>query len=96
MYVLIEEGSAIRPPIGSVTFRNVPIEPKPSAEPASRYCRGTASNPARKFSVLNAPPQIVTESQATVNASSRMPTWGSAKKSMKIWIRIGVFRITST
>ena len=46
--------------------------------------------------MLNAPPQIVTESQATVNASSRMPTWGSAKKSMKIWIRIGVFLITST
>ena len=36
MYVLIEDGSAIRPPIGSVTFRNVASRPNPSAYPASR------------------------------------------------------------
>jgi hypothetical protein len=36
MYVLIDDGSAIRPPIGSVTFRNVASPPNPSAEPASR------------------------------------------------------------
>ena len=46
--------------------------------------------------MLNAPPQIITESHATVNASSWMPICGSAKKYMKIWTRIGVFRITST
>ena len=31
MYVLIEDGSAMRPPIGSVTFRNVFSGEKPSA-----------------------------------------------------------------
>ena len=31
MYVLIDDGSAIRPPIGSVTLRNVASRPKPSA-----------------------------------------------------------------
>jgi hypothetical protein len=46
--------------------------------------------------VLNAPPQIITASQATVNASRRMPNCGRAKKIMKIWTRIGVLRITST
>ena len=69
----MEDGSAILPPIGSVTFRNVASRPKPSAKPASRNRKGTASNPARKFSVLNAPPQIVTASQATVNGSRTIP-----------------------
>ena len=36
MYVLIEDGSAMRPPIGSVTLRNVRMRLKPSANPASR------------------------------------------------------------
>ena len=36
MYVLIEDGRAIRPPIGSVTLRKVASGPKPSAKPASR------------------------------------------------------------
>ncbi len=36
MYVLIDDGRAIRPPIGSVTFRNVASRPNPSANPASR------------------------------------------------------------
>ena len=31
MYVLIDEGSAIRPPIGSVTFTNVASRLNPSA-----------------------------------------------------------------
>ena len=31
MYVLIDDGSAMRPPSGSVTLTNVPIGPKPSA-----------------------------------------------------------------
>ena len=31
MEVLIDDGSAIRPPIGSVTLRNVRIGPKPRA-----------------------------------------------------------------
>ena len=77
--MLIDGGSAIRPPIGSVTFRNVPSRPKPSAAPASRYRVATASKPARKFSVLNAPPQIVTETHATVKASSRIPADGRPK-----------------
>ena len=38
---------------------------------------GTAPNPARKFSVLNAPPQIITESQAVVYGVSRIPNCGS-------------------
>ena len=36
MYVLIEDGSAIRPPIGSVMLRKVAKPLNPSAEPASR------------------------------------------------------------
>jgi hypothetical protein len=36
MYVLIEDGSAIRPPIGSDTLRNVFSGPNPSAYAASR------------------------------------------------------------
>ena len=36
MYVLIDDGSAIRPPIGSVTLRKVARRLKPSARPASR------------------------------------------------------------
>ena len=63
-YVLIVDGSEIRKPIGSVMFRNVRSGVNPSARPASRYRFGTASNPARKFSVLNAPPQIITASHA--------------------------------
>jgi hypothetical protein len=75
-YVLIDDGSAIRPPIGSVTLRNVASRLKPSAKAASRYRVGTASNPARKFSLLNAPPQIITEIHATVNDSSVRPSCG--------------------
>ncbi len=74
--MLIDDGSAIRPPIGSVTLKNVATREKPSARPASRKRNGTASKPARKFSVLNAPPQIITESHATVNTSSRTPGQG--------------------
>ena len=92
----MEDGSAILPPMGSVTFRNVARRPKPSAKPASRNRKGTASNPARKFSVLNAPPQMVTASQATVNGSRTIPICGSAKNRKKIWTRIGVFRMIST
>ena len=76
MQVLIEDGNAIRPPIGSVTFRKFFTGPKPSAKPASRSRAGTASKPARKFSVMNAPPQIVSESQARVNSSIWMPSAG--------------------
>ena len=76
MYVLIDDGRAIRPPIGSVTLKKVASLLNPSARPASRKRCGTASKPARKFSVLNAPPQIITESQATVKASSRTPGHG--------------------
>ena len=36
MYVLIDGGSAMRPPIGSVMLRKVANGPKPSALPASR------------------------------------------------------------
>ena len=57
-------------------FTNVPIRLKPS-ETRLAIWKGTASKPARKFSVLNAPPQIITESQATVNGSSTIPSWGS-------------------
>ena len=32
MYVLIDDGSAMRPPIGSVTFRNVAISAEPERE----------------------------------------------------------------
>ena len=51
-YVLIDDGRAMRAPIGSVTLKNVASRLKPSASPASRNRYGTASNPARKFSVL--------------------------------------------
>ena len=56
MYVLIDDGSAMRPPIGSVTFRNVASRPNPSAKPASRYRVGTASNPAEVLRVERASP----------------------------------------
>src|SRR6476469_8437684 len=69
--VLIVDGSAMRPPIGSVTRKKVAMRLKPSASPASRYLYDTASKPARKFSVLNAPPQIVTARQAVVNGVKR-------------------------
>jgi hypothetical protein len=78
MDVLIVDGSAMRPPIGSVTLRKFVTGPKPSAKPASRKRAGTASKPARKFSIMNAPPQIVIESQATVNGSRWMPSSGVA------------------
>ena len=74
----------------------MPIDPNPSAWAASRYRVGTASKPARKFSVLNAPPHSITASQAAVKAFGRIPACGSAKYSMKIWTRIGVFRMIST
>ena len=78
MYVLIDDGSAMRPPSGSVTFRNVPQRPEAErvAPPHGGGC-DTAPKPARKFSLLNAPPQSVTDSQATVNGSKRMPSCGS-------------------
>ena len=46
--------------------------------------------------MLNAPPHSITASQAAVKAFSRIPACGSAKYSMKIWTRIGVFRMIST
>jgi len=82
--------------MGSVTLKKVASRLNPSASPASRKRCGTASNPARQFSVLKAPPQIITASQATVNVSSFKPSSGSAKKMKKIWTRIGVLRISST
>jgi hypothetical protein len=75
---LIDDGSAMRPPIGSVTLRNVFSGVKPRAEAPSRYRYETASKPARKFSLLNAPPQIITETHATVNWFHVMPNCGSA------------------
>ena len=36
MYVLMDDGRAMRPPIGSVTFRNVARRENPSASPPSR------------------------------------------------------------
>ena len=35
IYVLIEDGSAMRPPMGSMTLRKVATRLKPSASPAS-------------------------------------------------------------
>ena len=46
--------------------------------------------------MLNAPPHSITASQAAVKALSRIPACGSAKYSMKICTRIGVFRMIST
>ena len=101
MYVLIDDGRAIRPPMGSVTLRNVAIRQNPSAKPGFAVAgRDRLEAGAEVLRVERAAPDHHGEPR-DVNASSRTPghgpiSWVNPKYRKKIWTRIGVLRIIST
>ena len=87
MDVLIDDGSAIRPPIGSVTFRKVASRPEPEREAGLAVARRDGLEAGAEVLRVEGAAPDDTETHATVKGSSTIPSSGSAKKSMKIWTR---------
>ena len=97
MYVLMEDGSAILPPMGSVTFRKVASRPKPSAKPASRIAEGNSLEPGPEvLGVERTAPDGHGEPGDGERLEDGSRSAGARRTRKKIWTRIGVFRMIST
>ncbi len=101
MYVLIDDGKRDAPADGERHVEEGGDPREPEREACFPIARGNGLEAGAEVFRVDAPPQIITESHATVNASSRTPghgpiSWVNPKYRKKIWTRIGVLRMIST